>query len=96
MVKGKFPRKPEYIKILEICRKDFKNFKEDNGEKIIENLDSQIKNTGQFTTPNNKSLVQKDNLERVRKLIQEGKEDFAFSLFFRTFPSCLPHRSRNI
>lgn len=96
MVKGKFPRKPEYSKILEICRKDFKNFKEDNGEKIIENLDSQIKNTGQFTTPNNISLVQKDNLERVRKLIQEGKEDFAFSLFFRTFPSCLPHRSRNI
>ena len=37
---------------------------------------------------------QKDNMEKVKKLIKEGKEDIAFSLFFRTFPTCLPHRSR--
>jgi len=96
MAKGKFPKKPEYNKVLEVCRKDFRNFKEDNGNKLIENLDSQIKSTAQFSTPNNILINQKENLESIRKLIHEGKEDIAFSIFFRTFPSCLPHRSRSL
>jgi len=37
---------------------------------------------------------QKDNLEGIKKLFSEGKEDTAFSLFFRTFPMCLPYRAR--
>ena len=94
MAKGKFPKKPEYGKVLEICRKDFRNFKEDNGNKVIENLDFRIKNIAQLNTPNNILLNQKENLESVRKLIQEGKDNIAFSIFYRTFPSCLPHRSR--
>ena len=96
MAKGKFPKKPENGKILEACRKDFRNFKEDNENKVIENLDFRIKSTVQISTPNNILLNQKENLESIRKLLQEGKEDIAFSIFFRTFPSCLPHRSRNI
>ena len=96
MAKGKFPKKPEYGKVLEICRKDFRNFKEDNGNKVIENLDCRIENIAQLNTPNNILLNQKENLESVRKLIQEGKDNIAFSIFYRTFPSCLPHRSRNI
>lgn len=95
MAKGKFPKKPEYGKVLEVCRKDFRNFKEDNGNKVIENLDFRIKSTDQLNTPNNILLNQKENLENIRKLIQVGKEDIAFSIFFRTFPSCLPHRSRS-
>lgn len=96
MAKGKFPKKPEYGKILEMCRKDFRNFKKDNGNKVIENLDFRIKNITQISTPNNILINQKENLESIRKLVQDGREDIAFSLFFRTFPSCLPHRSRNI
>lgn len=96
MSKGKFPKKPEDSKILEVCRKEFRNFKEDNGNKVIENLDFRIKSTAKLCTPNSILLNQKENLESVRKLIQEGKEDIAFSIFFRTFPSCLPHRSRSL
>ena len=96
MAKGKFPKKPEYSKVLEICRKDFGNFKEDNGNKVIENLEFRIKSNAQLSTPNNILLNQKENLESIRKKIQEGKEDIAFSIFFRTFPSCLPHRSRSL
>ena len=96
IAKGKFPKKPEYGNVLKVCRKDFKNFKNDNGNKVIENLDFRIKSTAQLNTPNTILLNQKENLESVRKLIQEGKEDIAFSVFFRTFPSCLPHRSMKI
>ena len=94
MVKGKFPKKLEYSKILEICREDFRRFKEDKAVKIIENLESQINIITQFSNPINLSIDQRENLESVRKLLEEGREDVAFSLFFRTFPSCLPHRSR--
>ncbi|MFX1298096.1 MAG: hypothetical protein ACFFD2_25000 [Promethearchaeota archaeon] len=96
MAKGRFPKKPEETKILEICRKDFRNFKEDNGNKIIENLEFQINDNALLNTPNSILIAQKENLELIRELIHEGREDYAFSLFFRTYPSCLPHRSRNI
>ena len=41
------------------------------------------------------TVQSKEILESVKKLIHESKEDIAFSIFFRTFPSCLPHRARN-
>ncbi len=96
IAKGKFPKKPEFGKVLEVCRKDFRNLKEDNGNKVIENLDFRIKSTAQLGTPNNILINQKENIENIRKLLHEGKEDIAFSVFFRTFPSCLPHRARDI
>ena len=96
IAKEKFPKKPEYGNVLKVCRKDFRNFKNDNGNRVIENFEFRIKSTAQLGTPNIILLNQKENLESVRKLIQEGREDIAFSLFFRTFPSCLPHRSMNI
>ena len=96
IAKGKFPKKPEYDNVLKVCRKDFRNFKDDNGNRIIENLKFQIKNTAQLGTPINILINQKENMENIRKLLHEGNEDIAFSVFFRTFPSCLPHRARNI
>ena len=93
IAEGKFPKKPEEGKILEACRKDFRNFKKDNGNKVIELMDARIK---EFTQMDMEAKIinnQKDNMEKVRKLVKEGKEDIAFSLFFRTFPTCLPHRS---
>ena len=96
IAEGKFPKKPVYGKVLEICRKDFRNFKKDDGNRLIEHFNSRIKRLAKLDAPNKVLVNQKENLESVRKLIHEGKEDIAFSIFFRTFPSCLPHRSRNI
>jgi hypothetical protein len=96
MSEGKFPKKPEDGKILVACRKDFRNFKNDNGKKLIKHFQSRIRIIEQMGAPSRELITQKEELESVRKLLQEGKEDIAFSVFFRTFPSCLPHRSRNL
>ncbi len=96
MTEGKFPKKPVYGKILVACRKDFRNFKSDNGNRLFDLFQSRIKMFEQLGSPDSEIVTQKENLENVRKLLQEGKEDIAFSLFFRTFPSCLPYRSRNL
>ena len=96
IAKVKFPKKPVSEKVLEACKKDFKNFKKDNGNKLIEKIQSEIKSTEQINTPNKDLIEQNDNLKMVRDLIREGREDVAFSIFFRTFPSCLPHRTRNL
>ena len=96
IAKEKFPKKPVYGKVLEACWKDFRNFKKDNGNRLIEHFNARIKSLAKLDVPNKVLVNQKENLESVRKLIHEGKEDIAFSIFFRTFPSCLPYRSRNI
>jgi hypothetical protein len=96
MSEGKFPKKPGYGNTLVACRKDFKNFKKDNGNRLIEYFQSRIKISEQLGIPNRDIVAQKEELKSVKKLLQEGKEKIAFSVFFRTFPSCLPHRSRNL
>ena len=94
ITEGKFPKKPEYGKVVIACRKDFKNFKEDRENRITLLLDERIEQFAQIGF--NPKIInnQKDNLESIKNLIKEGKEDTAFSLFFRTFPTCLPHRSQ--
>jgi len=91
IAEGKFPKKPGYGNILEACRKDFRNFKRDNGSKVYELLNEGILQIAELGMDPILINNQKDNMESIRKLI---KEDIAFSLFFRTFPTCLPHRSR--
>jgi hypothetical protein len=93
---GKHPKKSSYGNIVVACRKDFRNFKRDNGNRLIEYFQSRIKMHEQLGSPNREIIIQKENLENAKKLLQESKEDIAFSIFFRTFPSCLPHRSRNL
>lgn len=78
---------------MEACRKEFRNFKKDNGNKICELLNESILQFTELGMDPDLINNQKDNIEKVRKLIKEGKEDIAFSLLFRTFPTCLPHRS---
>ncbi len=95
IAKEKFPKKPLDGNILEVCRKDFKNFKKDNENRVIEYLQLQIMDFAQLGSPNRVLVDQNENLKRVRNLIHEGREDVAFSIFFRTFPSCLPYRTRN-
>jgi len=94
IAKEKFPKKPVSEKGLEICKKDFRNFKKYGRNKVIDYFQSEIKNTAHINTPNKDLVEQNENLESVRNLISEGKEDIAFSIFFQTFPSCLPHRNR--
>jgi hypothetical protein len=96
IAKGKFPKKPRNGFIIEACLKDFRNFKKDNGERIIELISSLVTQDTLMSRNNDLINEQKDNLEKVRNLIKDGREDVAFSLFHRTFPSCLPHRTRNI
>jgi hypothetical protein len=96
IAKEKFPKKPISQQVLEGCKRDFRNFKKDNGNRVIEDFQSEIKNNERLEIPTNVLIEQKDRLEIIRDLILEGKEDVAFSIFFRTFPSCLPHRTRNL
>lgn len=77
-----------------MCRKNFRNFKKDNGTKDDELLNERILQLAELGMSSVLINNQKDNMEKIRKLIKEGKEDIAFSLFFRTYPTCLPHRSR--
>lgn len=77
-----------------MCRKDFRNFKKDNGNKIYELLEKRFLQFAELGMDTELINNQKDNMEEVKRLIREGKEDIAFSLFFRTFPTCLPHKSR--
>lgn len=96
IAKEKFLKRTVSEKVLEACKRDFRNFKKDDGNRDIEQFQSEIKKSDQLETPNNVLIEQKDRLEILRDLIREGKDDVAFSLFFRTFPSCLPHRTRNL
>jgi hypothetical protein len=56
-------------------------------------LNERIKQFNQIGLDPEEINNQKNNLQNIRKFITEGKEDAAFSLFFKTFPACLPHRS---
>ena len=79
---------------MEACRKDFRNFKKNNDNKTVDLLNEGFIRSGQLGVDLKTFNSQKDNLESIKKFLKEGKEDLAFSIFFRTFPSCLPHRSR--
>jgi hypothetical protein len=79
---------------LEACRKDFRNFKNDDDNKTFELINEIFIRHGLLGVDPKTPSSQKNNMESIRKLLSEGKEDVAFSVFFRTFPSCLPHRSR--
>ena len=91
--KERFPQKPDIAYVSEICKKDFKRFKENEGRVLIEHLRSLIKN---LETKGNKTDLytnQKDVLESVSELIKMDAEDVAFTQFTKAFPYCLPHRS---
>lgn len=91
--KEKDPKEPKGGNFLEICRKDFRDFKEKKGEPIIEFLSNLIMEQERKGKEPGIIIQQKFNLENVRKLIKEGNERNAFSLFYRTFPYCMPYRS---
>ena len=91
--KERFPKKPDIAYVSEICRKDFKKFKEKNGTVLIEHLSSLIKNLETKGINTDLYTKQKDVLENVIELIKMEAEDVAFTQFTKAFPYCLPHRS---
>jgi len=91
---GKFPKKPEYGTLLDICRKDFQNFKEKYNGNVIEFLSQLVmESEGRINRPE-VLQIQKQQLETIKNLLDKSDDKSAFTCFFRTFPTCLPHRSR--
>ena len=91
---GKFPRKPNGLIISKACEEDFKNFKENNGTILFEHLSTLIKDFEKRGFDPEIYKKQKQDLEEIRELVMKGAEKVAFTQFARTFPYCLPHRSR--
>ncbi|MBY8985221.1 MAG: hypothetical protein KGD65_09150 [Candidatus Lokiarchaeota archaeon] len=93
IAEGKFPKNPKYGNVLEVCRKDFRKIKDVEENNMDEFF--YTRNVPFTQTAIDPKIInaQKENIESIRELIKEGREDVAFSLFFRTFPTCLPHRS---
>ena len=91
---GRYPRQPNIATVLTTCREDFRKFKEKNGTELSEYLSTLI--TVFETKGINPDIykIQKENLEEIRTLLEKGQERTAFTHFTRTFPHCVPHRSK--
>ncbi|MGB5909975.1 MAG: hypothetical protein WBH31_02145 [Promethearchaeia archaeon] len=92
----KDPKDPREGNYLDLCYKDFRNFKEKNGKDILEFLSKSIKeHEGRGNRP---EIIrnQKINLENVVKLLKEGNDIKAFSNFHRTFPNGKDQEARGI
>jgi len=91
--KERFPKKPDIAYVSEICKKDFKRFKNNEGTILIEHLSSLITNLEAKGIKTDLYTKQIDILESVSELIKMDAEDVAFTQFTKAFPYCLPHRS---
>ncbi len=91
--KGKFPDPPKGPFNIELCMKDFDNFKEKSGTFTMEYLNMLVKEAEKRGINPEIYKLHKKQLEDVKKLIVEHKEKAAFDQFFRSFPACLPYRS---
>ena len=92
--KGKFPKNPKGVTISKLCEEDFKNLKERNGTILFEHLSALIKDFEKRGINPDIYKKEKQDLEVIRELVMKGAEKLAFTQFARTFPYCLPHRSR--
>jgi hypothetical protein len=91
---GKFPKRPDNGILLEICLKDFQKFKEKYNENVLEFLSQlTIENEERNRRPE-LVQIQKQQLDAIKALLARNDERGAFTHFFRTFPTCLPYRSR--
>ena len=90
--KGKYPKEPRDGNCLEICRKDFNNFKERDYKTIFLYLSTLVAEYEKIGLNPEEINEQKKDLEQIKQLIDQGNEKIAFHNFMRTFPSCLPYR----
>ena len=89
----RYPKKPDVSYVSEICKKDFKKFRDNWGTVLIEHLSSLIKDLESKGIKTDLYTKQKGVLESVSELIKMNAEDVAFTQFTKAFPYCLPHRS---
>ena len=91
---GKFPKKPENGTLLENCWKDFRTFKEKYNGNVLEFL-SQLTIEKEKRSRRPELLqIQEHQLDDIKALLAIKDEKSAFTHFLRTFPTCLPYRSR--
>ena len=101
----KDPRDPRNGVFVEGCFKDFRDFKENPNEFFKNSLQMPyFSNLSQFNEQNIDLIKirrleilkrQENDLERVNRLLNQGKDSEAFKEFIRGFPTCLPFRSQN-
>lgn len=72
--------------------RDFKN-NDAIFKKYLEMAEKLVKKQGNLSIGEG---FNKNILNRFGELLNSGKERVAFDLFFKAFPTCLPHRSRNL
>ena len=101
----KDPRDPRNGVFVEGCFKDFRDFK-DNPDEFFKNYwQMPFFNNLSQNNDQHVDLIkirrleilerQRDDLERVRRLLNQGKENEAFKEFIKGFPTCVPFRSQN-
>jgi hypothetical protein len=101
----KNPRDPRNGVFIEGCFKDFRDFKDNPDDFFKYSLQMPyFSNLNQFKEQNRDLIKirrleilekQRDDLERVWRLLNQGKESEAYREFIRGFPTCVPFRSQN-
>jgi len=94
LAKEKFLEPPEENISLEHCIKDFNNFKNEKGNYLMGYISSLVKEAEIKHLNSEIYKFHRNQLEEVKYLIAEHKENIAFNHFLRSFPSCLPYRAR--
>ena len=94
--KGKYPKEPEGGNLLEICRKDFKNFREHDSSAFLPYLSTLVIEYENRGLNPERIKQHKENLENLKKQIESGNEKVAFHNFLRTFPTCMPYRGNGL
>jgi len=90
-------KRSKYESFLKICKRDFDDYTE---KFLLHNVKynefkKSISSIKEFNQKDNITELHKKTLSEIRNLIKIGEEKVAFSLFFSTFPTCLPNRNLN-
>ena len=71
---GRYPRQPDRIAVLTICKEDFRKFNDRNGNIVLEYLSTLIKDLKKRGLDPDIYKRQKENLEEVKSLVVKGKK----------------------
>lgn len=93
MIGGKFPKRPNGNKVIELCGRQFDFFKQFIGLEISQVINALTKVLSLSNLELAVNEDQTESLEDVRRLLMDGEEEFARSTFLRAFPTCLPYRN---
>ena len=90
------PNNPRMADFFERCRRDFNERREDTIvvlDRFIESYEKRVNDAERLNDLHLDAIKKRrDEFLNIKNLINEGKEEVAFTHFFRTFSTCLPHR----